>query len=221
MKKREMIGWALAILLTASCIFGIGRPNNDEELDSLEARISLLTDTIAARDDSIAGALDRARDAEAALEAVQVANTENINQADEQEAPRIHEFEVLIADDPILVAGFDSVKVSYERRIAVRDSTIASERRQMVRVKAENKSAIGLLQRQLNTALERSDDFERERDIYKAEARPSFAIKLFRGAGRIVSASAGAYIGQQVASQSDMAPAFGAAGGLILYEALK
>lgn len=216
-RRKKALPWVLLFLLLGICVVdAIIGSGSDPEIERLEAVERALRDTVDARGDSIVTAFDRLRDAEAALLAVQISNDQAVESTDVAEEPRVREFEELIAGDPILVAGFDSVKASFERRIAVRDSALASERRKVTRVRAEMQSTIDLLERQKEDALEGWETARAKADEWERKANPPFVVKLLGDLPDALKIGGCALIGAKVGESILNDQALGAGGAATL-----
>ncbi len=210
----------LALLIAAGIGWAIGNSSdNDEELAELKADISLLRDGMDVRDDSLKELSRRITAADEATVAARIRTRQEVRDADVAGLPVVEAFRARIAHDPVLLQQFAIVEQAYESRIRTRDEGLERQERAHALALAEHKAKIGTLERQLVDADSIAGRIQRQSDIYKSEARPSFTVRLFRGAKRVAYASLGAYVAHQVAPDSELAPPFGAAAGVIIYEA--
>ena len=222
-KVLKLVGLVLfALLIAAGIGWAVGnRSDHDEELKELKAQISLLRATMDARADTIAELGRRVARADTAAAVARIRTRQEVRDADVAGLPVVEAFRARIAHDPELLREFALVEAAYESRLQTRDDGLERERRKHDLARAEWAAENSALKRQVVDLESTVADVQRESDIYKSEARPSFAIKLFRGAGRAASASLGAYVGDQLAPESDLAPPLGAVAGLLAYEAIK
>lgn len=220
-KTLKLVGAVLLALLIAAGIgWALGNSSdNDEELKDLKAEISLLRDGMNARADSLEELSRRITRADEATAAARIRTRQEVRDADVAGLPVVEAFRARIAHDPALLQQFAIVEESYESRIRTRDEGLERQERSHTLALAERDAKIATLERQVADADSIAGRIQRQSDIYKSEARPSFAIRFFRGAKRIAYASLGAYVGDQLAPESDLAPALGAAAGVIVYEA--
>lgn len=220
-KRLALIGWGIVFVVGGAWAYDATRtPSNAEELEALKGQISRLRDTLTVRDQRIVEAEGHVRRADSLASVVEIEARVEADAAIREANAVAADFRRRIADQPDLVARFDSVTAAH-------DAALAAERARYDRMNAlrlgqisSRDSALVEYRAQIQTQRELISAVERERDIWKAEARPSFGIRLLRGAGRVGAASLGAWVGDQVAPDNDLGPPIGAAAALIAYESI-
>lgn len=147
MVRSGILGWvAFGLLLT----FGILQARSTSAaLKILRDENAALADTMSARSDTIADLKVRVAAADSAVDVVIIETSEEIESADDAAVAPVRNFRQLIAGNPVLEAGFDSVQAGHAVQLAARDSALVRRDRKWTLARAELRLEKEALERQL------------------------------------------------------------------------